>query len=120
MSQDKALSALRRIGETPAWRDAFVRSIVALEPSLATPGLDVREEITGPIVDALFDDDQVVRKKLSSGVEFEFLYRSKIARDFVMSSPEVPDHAWEPQTSRILVDLAKRAKQVVVGGAYFG
>jgi FkbM family methyltransferase len=119
MSQDKALSALRRIGETPAWRDAFVRKIVELEPSLATPGLDVREEVTGPIVDALFDDDQVVRKSLSSGVTFEFLYRSKIARDFVMSQPAAPDHAWEPQTSRILVDMATRAKQVVVGGAYF-
>jgi FkbM family methyltransferase len=120
MSDDKTLAALKRIAATPAWRDAFVRRIVDLEKDLATPGLDVREEITGPIVDALFDDDQVVRKSLSSGVAFEFLYRSKIARDFVMSTPEVPDHAWEPQTSRILVDLARRAKQVVIGGAYFG
>jgi FkbM family methyltransferase len=71
-------------------------------------------------VDALFDDDQVIRKTLSNGVTFEFLYRSKIARDFVMSEPEAPDHAWEPQTSRILVNLAKGAKQVVIGGAYFG
>jgi FkbM family methyltransferase len=62
----------------------------------------------------------VVRKTLSSGVTFEFLYRSKIARDFVMSEPEAPDHAWEPMTSRILVDLAKGAKNVVFGGAYFG
>ncbi|HET6970954.1 MAG TPA: FkbM family methyltransferase, partial [Phenylobacterium sp.] len=106
--------------DNPAWRDAFVRRILDLEPALATPGLDVREEITGPIVDALFDDDQVVRKTLSSGVTFEFLYRSKIARDFVMSQPEAPDHAWEPQTSRILVNLAKGAKNVVIGGAYFG
>jgi FkbM family methyltransferase len=37
-----------------------------------------------------------------------------------MSEPEAPDHAWEPQTSRILVNLAKGAKQVVIGGAYFG
>jgi FkbM family methyltransferase len=37
-----------------------------------------------------------------------------------MSIPESPDHAWEPQTSRILVNLAKGAKQVVIGGAYFG
>ncbi|HEY3696552.1 FkbM family methyltransferase [Phenylobacterium sp.] len=120
MSDDKTLSALTRIAAKPEWRDAFVRRIVDLEQDLATPGLDVREEITGPLVDALFDDDQVVRKSLSNGVVFEFLYRSKIARDFVMSTPEVPDHAWEPQTSRILVDLARRAKQVVVGGAYFG
>jgi FkbM family methyltransferase len=61
-----------------------------------------------------------MRKTLANGVTFEFLYRSKIARDFVMSEPEAPDHAWEPQTSRILVNLAKSAQQVVIGGAYFG
>ncbi len=120
MAEDKALSALRRIADNPKWRDAFVQRILDLEPELAIRDLDVREEITGPLVDALYDDDQVVRKTLSNGVTFEFLYRSKIARDFVMSQPTVPDHAWEPQTSRILVDLARRAKQVVVGGAYFG
>ena len=37
-----------------------------------------------------------------------------------MSQPETPDHAWEPQTSRILVNLARTATQVVIGGAYFG
>ena len=82
--------------------------------------MDVREEITGPLVDALFNDNQIVRKTLSSGMIFEFFYRSKIARDFVMSVPENPDHVWEPQTSQILVNLAKSAQQVVIGGAYFG
>ncbi|MDP3173772.1 MAG: FkbM family methyltransferase [Phenylobacterium sp.] len=120
MSDEKALSSLRQLAAEPAWRSAFIRQILALEAEIATPGVDIREEVTGPLVDALFDDDQVVRKTLSNGVTFEFLYRSKIARDFVMSQPETPDHAWEPQTSRILVDLARRAKQVVIGGAYFG
>src|SRR4051812_1793978 len=120
MAQDKTLAALSRIAETEDWRRAFIRELVAFEHAIDAPGVDVREEITGPLVDALFDDDQVIRKTLSSGVTFEFLYRSKIARDFVMSEPEAPDHAWEPQTSRILVNLAKTASQVVIGGAYFG
>lgn len=120
MGQDKALIALERIARDEAWRTAFVRALVAFEGAIDAPGVDVREEITGPLVDALFDDDQVIRKTLSTGVTFEFLYRSKIARDFVMSMPEAPDHAWEPQTSRILLNLARRAQQVVVGGAYFG
>src|SRR5258708_20993636 len=120
MAQDKALEALARIAQNEAWRAAFIRQLIAFEGAIDAPGVDVREEITGPLVDALFDDDQVIRKTLSSGVTFEFLYRSKIARDFVMSTPEAPDHAWEPQTSRILVNLAQRAKQVVIGGAYFG
>ncbi|MFZ5718532.1 MAG: FkbM family methyltransferase [Pseudomonadota bacterium] len=120
MADDKALQALSRIGEKDDWRAAFIRQIIGFEGQIQAPGVDVREELTGPLVDALFDDDQVVRKTLSSGVTFEFLYRSKIARDFVMSTPEAPDHAWEPMTSRILVDLAKGAKNVVIGGAYFG
>jgi FkbM family methyltransferase len=120
MAQEKALEALSRIAEQEGWRQAFIRQMLALEGQIQAPGVDVREELTGPLVDALFDDDQVVRKTLSNGVTFEFLYRSKIARDFVMSVPEAPDHAWEPMTSRILVDLARRAEQVVIGGAYFG
>jgi FkbM family methyltransferase len=120
MADQKALEALSRIGGTEAWRQAFIRQLLAFEHGIKAPGVDVREELTGPLVDALYDDDQVVRKTLSSGVTFEFLYRSKIARDFVMSEPEAPDHAWEPMTSRILVDLAKGAKNVVIGGAYFG
>lgn len=120
MAQEKALEALAKIAEDEGLRRAFIRELIAFEGAIKAPGVDVREEITGPLVDALFDDDQVIRKTLSSGVTFEFLYRSKIARDFVMSTPEQPDHAWEPQTSRILVNLAKGAQQVVIGGAYFG
>ena len=120
MANEKALEALARIGETEAWRQAMIRQLLAFEAEIAAPGVDVREELTGPLVDAMYDDDQVVRKTLANGVTFEFLYRSKIARDFVMSQPERPDHAWEPQTSRILVRLAKGAQQVVIGGAYFG
>lgn len=120
MAQDKALDALSRIAEHEDWRRAFIRELIAFEHAIDARGVDVREEVTGPLVDALFDDDQVIRKTLANGVTFEFLYRSKIARDFVMSEPEAPDHAWEPQTSRILVNLAKGARQVVIGGAYFG
>ncbi|MBL8771008.1 MAG: FkbM family methyltransferase [Phenylobacterium sp.] len=120
MPDPKALEALARIGEVDDWRAAFIRQLIAFEHAIEAPGVDVRETLTGPLVDALYDDDQVVRKMLSSGVMFEFLYRSKIARDFVMSEPEAPDHAWEPMTSRILVNLAKGAKDVVIGGAYFG
>jgi FkbM family methyltransferase len=120
MANDKAQGALAQIAANDEWRRAFIRALLDFEQQIKAPGVDVREEITGPLVDALFDDDQVIRKTLASGVTFEFLYRSKIARDFVMSQPEAPDHAWEPQTSRILVNLAKDARQVVIGGAYFG
>lgn len=120
MSESNALAALSRIGEREDWRSAFVARLIAFEQAIDAPGVDVRETLTGPLVDALHGEHQIVRKTLSNGVMFDFLYRSKIARDFVMSVPERPDHAWEPQTSRILVNLARSAKQAVIGGAYFG
>ena len=120
MANEKALEALARIGETEDWRQAMIRQLLAFEGEIKAPGVDVREDLTGPLVDAMFDGDEIVQRTLSNGAKFEFLYRSKIARDFVMSQPEHPDHAWEPQTSRILVRLAKGAQQVVIGGAYFG
>jgi FkbM family methyltransferase len=120
MDQEKLLAALGKIAQNPEWRAEFTQQMQAFEKRIATRDIDIREDVTGPLVDALHDDDQVVRKVLADGTQLDFLYRSKIARDFVMSEPAKPDHAWEPQTSRLLVDLAKRARQVVVGGAYFG
>jgi len=78
----------------------------------------VRDDVTGPIVDALHASLDVVRKELRSGIVFEFPYRSKIARDFVMA--ESPDHVWEPQTTKLLLQLSQGVTDVVVGGAYFG
>ena len=120
MADDKALEALSRIGANVDWRDAFIRELIAFESAIHAPGVDVREDLTGPLVDAMFGGDEIVQRTLSNGAKFEFLYRSKIARDFVMSTPAQPDHAWEPQTSRILVNLARGAQNVVIGGAYFG
>ncbi|MET0294103.1 MAG: FkbM family methyltransferase [Phenylobacterium sp.] len=120
MDQDKLLAALGSIRQRPAWREALVRHLLAFEKDIATLGIDIREDVTGPIVDAVYEEGEPLRKALSGGAQFEFLYRSKIARDLVMSEPATPDHAWEPMTSRIVVDLARGAQQVVVGGAYFG
>ena len=120
MNTQKLTEALSQIAARPKWREAFIQHIQALEKVIATPGVDLREDVTGPLVDALFDDDQVIRKQLADGTQFDFLYRSKIARDFIMSEPSLPDHAWEPHTSRLLVYLARGGKQAVIGGAYFG
>ncbi|NHZ44492.1 FkbM family methyltransferase [Massilia aquatica] len=120
MDPTKLLASLGMIAARPAWRDAFLEHLLQFERTIATAGIDVREEVIGPLVDALYDDDQIVRKELADGTRLDFLYRSKIARDFLLSAPAKPDHAWEPQTSRLLVELAANARQIVVGGAYFG
>jgi len=102
--------------------ETYINKVLSFEKSLSTLnlGIDIREEITGPLVDKLYSDNSVLRKQLKDGTIFDFYYRSKIARDFVMSEPRIPDHAWEPQTSRLLSFFSEKAKNIIVGGAYFG
>lgn len=117
---DKLADALAQIGRNEALRNRALDLIREIEAGMAAPDLSVRDEITGPIIDALHRDTGILRKKLSSGVVFDFHYRSKIAREIVMSPDANPDHVWEPQTTKLLVHLAKAAKDVVIGGAYSG
>lgn len=112
--------SLKTIGRDPGLRERWVRELQNVERVLAAPGLSVRDEITAPVIDALFADAGILRKTLANGVVFDFHYRSKIAREFVMSDPEVPDHVWEPQTTKLLLRLAEGVGEVLVGGAYFG
>lgn len=80
----------------------------------------IRDLVTGPLFDLIYTENDILMKELSDGTKFEFLYRSKIAQEFAMSCPSAPNHVWEPQTTKLLLHLAKGAKTVVVGGAYFG
>ena len=113
-------AALRSIGRDANTRARLVDALIDYEQLPAHRFTAVRDEVTGPIVDALHASVEIVRKQLSTGLRFEFLYRSKIARDFVMSVPAVPDHVWEPQTTKLLLHFARSAREVIVGGAYFG
>ncbi|MCW2992099.1 MAG: hypothetical protein JWM73_2693 [Solirubrobacterales bacterium] len=118
--RDALAETLARLGRDPAARERVVRACREIEATATTSRSVIRETLTGPIVDALHRDTAVVSKTLSSGLTMSFLYRSKIARDFVLSERDEPDHVWEPQTTRTLLQLAKGAGHVVVGGAYFG
>ena len=118
-TDDATLGALRRAGRSAAAREAIIEACLSIERHGSLQGA-VRDEVTGPIVDALFEPGEVLTKSLLSGETFEFRYSSKIAREFVMSWPRTPDHVWEPQTTKTLVRLAARAKHALVGGAYFG
>ncbi len=120
MEQDDPLSeACRRLGEDVETRARIVAALLDYENRDGRRFTNVRDEVTGPVVDALHASAGILRKQLASGLVFEFRYSSKIARDFVMSVPAAPDHVWEPQTTRLLVHLA-RGGDAIVGGAYFG
>jgi len=112
--------AMKQVGRDALARARIIAALQAFERLPQNRNTTVRDDITGPIVDALHAGISVIRKELSSGIAFEFPYRSKIARDFVMSVPEKPDHVWEPQTTKLLLHLSRDAKDVIVGGAYFG
>jgi FkbM family methyltransferase len=116
----KLTQALRSLGADEAARRALLGRLREVERTLARPGFDVRENVTGPVVDAMHEGLGPLCKKLSSGIEFHFHYRSKIARDFVMSTESEPDHVWEPQTTKLLLHLGQAARHVIIGGAYSG
>lgn len=116
----KLSEALRTVGGCAAARDKVIAVCKTIEQDLADYTGSVRDDITGPIVDAMYDEQSRLRKTLADGTVFEFLYRTKIARDFLMSTPAQPDHVWEPQTTKLLLRLCERGGNAVVGGAYFG
>ena len=112
--------ALAGLGGDAAARERVVAACREFEARPENTGSTVRDDLTGPIVDALHAEAGVLSKQLADGLVVDFLYRSKIARDFVLSAAETPDHVWEPQTTKLILHLAREARNVVVGGAYFG
>ena len=119
-NNDMLANALAVIGSDQQLRTQFLELCRKAEAMFARRDFSVRDEITGPIIDALHADAGIIRKTLDTGMVFDFHYRSKIAREIVMSPEVNPDHVWEPQTTKLLVHLAAKAKHVVIGGAYAG
>ncbi len=120
-AQHKMLSALTDIGKDESSRNKIVKILKNIEKTIKLPrGRTIREELTGPMADALYKEAGVLQKKLKDGTTFNFLYRSKIARDFILSSDEKPDHVFEPQTTKLFVHLAKKTKNVLIAGVYSG
>jgi FkbM family methyltransferase len=113
-------TAIHALGRDPFLRKELIDFLKLAERSLKCSGA-VRDEITGPIVDALHDSQDIYEKSLADGTRFKFLFRTKIARDFLMADDEAPTHVWEPQTTKLMLKLAAICSgDVVVGGAYFG
>lgn len=112
----KLADELLFVKDIPAY---FIESLVEFEKKAGYPYNNVRDSITGPLCDKLFMGE-TFEKSLSNGLRIKFVYNSKIAREFLLSNPVVPDHVWEPQTTKILLYFSKGAKNVIIAGAYFG
>jgi FkbM family methyltransferase len=117
--RDELRDALARVGLDPEARQAVIDALVAWEGRSFVEGDDLRSFVTGPIVDALHADIPEVERTLTSGLSFGVPYDSRIARDVAMGAT-VPTHIWEPQTTRLLVQLAPECQTVAIGGAFIG
>jgi len=115
------IQALRKLGKNEKFRDKFISFIKDIEQDSSYQG-SVRDEISKYLVDVIFDKEDFVIKSTQDGTKYKFYagIGSKIAREFLLSTPPIPEYVWEPQTTRLLLHLSKSAKTVIVGGAYFG
>lgn len=121
VSQDKILKILNEMGAHDEVRAYIVDILRQMENDISLPiNRSLREEFTGPMADALFKDSGPQKKSLKDGTVFNFLYRSKIARDFILAPDDAPDHVFEPQTTKLFLHLAQKARHVIIGGAYAG
>ena len=112
--------AMQTLGRDPVLRARLIALLRDSEAQIACEG-SVRDDVTGPVIDALHLDTDQYEKVLADGTRFQFLYRTKIARDFLLSESEHPTHVWEPQTTKLLLELGRDLQgDVLVGGAYFG
>ena len=116
----RLLNGLRLLGRDVRFRERIVAFCREVEASLEYEG-SCRDDITGPIVDALHTENDEYEKQLVDGTKVAYLYRTKIARDLLFSTSDEITHFWEPQTTKLLIHLSKSLSgDVVIGGAYFG
>jgi FkbM family methyltransferase len=107
------------LNESDELTDRFIDSLIQLEKDMNYPFRNVRDSFTGLLSDELFKG-RYFTKTLQNGLKIKFQYNSKIAREFLLSSPKVPDHVWEPQTTKLLKHFSSNTENVIIGGAYFG
>lgn len=117
---DALIAALTAIGKNENTRGKLTELLIEIEKTIKSEDKNARETVIGPIMDAMYRNSTGLRKEIEGGLVFNFFYNSKIAREFLLSDVAVPDHVWEPQTTRILQYFSKGKKNVIVGGAFFG
>ena len=101
------------------YRDYFIEAIVEFEKKAGYPQNNIRDTVSGLLCDELFMGE-TFSKTLQNGLKINFVYNSKIAREFLLCSPVIPNHVWEPQTTKLLLHFSTNAKNVIIAGAYFG
>ena len=79
-----------------------------------------------PMIDILFDEEikkkSIFIKKIKNNLKIYFTLTSRIAKDFLLSTENIPDHINEPQTTELINRISKKNtnKHLIFGGAYIG
>lgn len=112
-------AALARAGRDEQVREIVFEALRAAELR-AEDSAAFREQVRWPLILSLLKDVQTHRVVLENGIMFDVTPDSRIEKALLLSSSAHPDHVWEPQTTKLLIALAERASNVIVGGAYIG
>jgi FkbM family methyltransferase len=116
--QDTA-AALAEAGTREELRRALLECLRVAELASEDPRR-FREQVRWPLVVALLRRAKHHRVELEGGLVFEVGTESRIEKALLLSRDRHPDHVWEPQTTRLLVQLGRDVQAVVIGGAYIG
>jgi len=111
--------ALAVAGQDERFRTLVFEALREAEGHAEDPAT-FREQVRWPLLLALLRDVKTHRVVLEDGTLFDVGADSRIEKALLLSSVAHPDHVWEPQTTRLLIALAKEASNVIVGGAYIG
>ena len=112
-------AALAAAGRSEALREELCDCLRRAEPSAEDPSA-FREDVRWPLVLAMLQDVDGHRVVLSDGLVFEIGPDSRIEKAILMSLDARPEFLWEPQTTKLILTLGRKATNVVMGGAYIG
>lgn len=83
-------------------------------------GYDFRELFIAKILNDYYKSKKILKKRIRNNINFKFYYNSKISRDFLLNPSKKIHYIWEPQTTKLLLNISKDRKNVLFGGAFFG
>lgn len=81
---------------------------------------DFREIFIARLFNDYFKNKKILSKKINNNINFKFYNNSKISRDFLLNPSKKIKYVWEPQTTKLLLNLSENKRHVFFGGAFFG
>ena len=111
--------ALAMAGRSEPLRNAIFEALRQAQQQAEDPAA-FRDKVRWPLIVSLLREAKKQRVVLNNGLVFEVSPDSRIEQALLLSSVAHPDHVWEPQTTKLLTQLAQGAAHIIVGGAYIG